>query len=555
MSESLAQWDIVIVGTGAAGLTAAITARRAGCSVLLVEKASEWGGTSALAGGGIWAPCTVRQEALGLKDSLHEAEAFLADTVPDAGIATSSHRRSSFIQNAPRMVKVLTEEGMKWGVDTHHPDYISESKFAARGRSLDPEIVNAKIAGPWLASMRRNALPIAVRVRDLPLLGRGTSSLRSFVAMGTAWLRDKVRRLVGQVPVGGGQSLVVQLMAIADRLGVEIRLNTELVDVVIERGIATAIRVCADGSMEEIAAGRAIILASGGTGHMAGRAGAATSMTPAEDRGDTIGVIERAGGRIEQLDEALWVPVAMYPGSDGRLTRPSLIQRERALPHALVVDDSAHRFANEALDYYSFAAAMRRYSPSAWLILDNSHRSRYLFGIMLPGRIPKALREAGFFVEADDLRSLAQRCGLDGSALAGTVQRFNEGASRGQDDEFGRGSRVYDRFWGDPTRRNPNLGPVEKPPYRAVRLHIGDAGTKGGAATDAHGRALANATGAPILGLYAVGTAAASLTGKSYPGPGLTLGPAMTFAYIAAEHASLSNRPEPRESSSETNDS
>jgi 3-oxosteroid 1-dehydrogenase len=203
-----------------------------------------------------------------------------------------------------------------------------------------------------------------------------------------------------------------------------------------------------------------------------------------------------------------------------------------------MVDKHARRFTNESQSYDSIGREMlKKGVDEAWLIIDRRHRQRYLFGAMPPGRTPQAMFDTGFFRRADTIEALAGACGLDPAALRATVERFNAQARKGVDEDFGRGSAPYDNYWGDPTHKpNPNLGPIEKPPFLATRVYLGDLGTKGGLVTDEHARVLRE-DGSPIEGLYAAGNSTASVMGRGYPGPGATLGPAMTFAFLAARHA------------------
>jgi 3-oxosteroid 1-dehydrogenase len=176
-----------------------------------------------------------------------------------------------------------------------------------------------------------------------------------------------------------------------------------------------------------------------------------------------------------------------------------------------------------------------------WLIMDARHRRKYTFQAMRPGKTPKAMFDSGFFTRADTIAELASLCGIDQGGLRNTVDHFNKSAARGVDEEFGRGNKPYDRYWGDPkVKPNPNLGAIERGPFLATQIHLGDLGTRGGFVTDADARVL-NTGGTPISGLYAAGNSTAAVVGRAYPGPGVTLGPAMTFAFLAIKHATGRN--------------
>ena len=205
-----------------------------------------------------------------------------------------------------------------------------------------------------------------------------------------------------------------------------------------------------------------------------------------------------------------------------------------------MVDNQGRRFTNEAQSYDTIGRDMLRQGiQEAWLIIDSRHRRRYLFGAMPPGCTPKAMFASAFFLRADSIEELAVKCGVDPSTLRGTVDRFNGLARAGVDEDFGRGSLPYDNYWGDPNQKpNSNLGAVDHAPFLATRVYLGDLGTKGGLVTDEHGR-VQRPDGSAIDGLYAAGNCSASVMGRGYPGPGATLGPAMTFGYIGGRHAAM----------------
>lgn len=212
------------------------------------------------------------------------------------------------------------------------------------------------------------------------------------------------------------------------------------------------------------------------------------------------------------------------------------------MPHSIVVDQDGRRYTNESASYVDFGHDMLERHEStggraipSWLILDARHRNRYIFGLAMPRLTPKKYMETGYFIKADSLEELARRCRIPGDNLTATVARFNSMAEQGVDEDFGRGRTAYHQFYGDSRNKNPNLGTIEKAPFFAVKIYPGDLGTKGGMVTDEYARVLKG--GKPIPGLYATGNCTASVMGRTYPGAGATLGPSMTFGFIAAEHA------------------
>lgn len=536
------EFDIVIVGSGAAGMTAAITAARDGLTPLIIEKEPLWGGSTALSGGGIWIANNALQKQAGIDDSPEEAAAFFKSAITDEGLATSEERVDAYLRNGPDMIDMLIEEGVKWAADVNHSDYMSDLPHANHGRSLDSEFFNAKKLGPWRKSMRRSPAPVAVRLRDLPFLGRGTSSFASMRRGAYIVARDKLARLFGQDPVGCGQSLAAQMMCIVQKLEIPVWLETSLKEVIFDNRRAVGIVAEQAGRPVRIGGRYGVMLGAGGFARareyrqqMQDRDGG-YSEAPEGDTGDAIKLADDIGAMTAMLGEAWWGPSSYFPGADGEPGTPVFMQWERSLPHSIVVNQNAERFADESEDYYQFASAMwhQKVEP-AWVIIDSRHRRKYLFAGMAPGKTPQAMIDSGYFKVSQTLEGIAEQCGLDSAKLRATVDRFNDMARAGKDTDFQRGDEPYDRMWGDPKYPNPNLGTIEEPPFYATAIYVGDIGTKGGLVTNADSQVL-DTDAAPIQGLYAAGNTTASVTGRSYPGPGVTLGPAMTFGYLAAKH-------------------
>jgi 3-oxosteroid 1-dehydrogenase len=528
-------YDVVIVGSGAAGLTAGIIAARRGLRPLIIEKASVWGGTSALSLGGIWVPANQLMLKAGCKDSTEDAIQFLREVVPPDGLASASDRQVAFAENAPRMADELIEAGMQWDAEPDHPDYRSEEPHAAVGRCLDERIFDGKKLGPRRKTLRHSDLaPFAVQLADLPMMGKGNKRRLAHVV-----LRHYGRKLLGQQPLGAGASLVAQLMMILQQFEVPVWLDTSLDEIVFDAGTAVGVVVRSKGRPVRVAAPAGVILCAGGFAHddalrrrMHNMSGALSSACP-EDTGDVIKMGEAMGAMIELSDDAWWTTTYMMP--DGS---PSPSHYERSVPFGICVGSDGKRFVNESWDYYHFAREIvRRGGEPVWLIYESRHRKKYPFLGSPPGITPRWMIKSGFLKTATSITELARKCGIDEANLLATVQRFNAFARTGVDKDFHRGESKYDRHWGDPAQKpNPNLGPIERAPFYAAQVHAGDLGTKGGFVTDVNAQVLSQ-EGKPMEGLYASGNVTASVMGKSYPGPGVTLGPAMTFAYIAAEHA------------------
>jgi 3-oxosteroid 1-dehydrogenase len=254
------------------------------------------------------------------------------------------------------------------------------------------------------------------------------------------------------------------------------------------------------------------------------------SSTVGADTGDAITAATALGAETALMDDAWWGASFLMPGGGA-----AFCLWERSLPGSIIVDDHGERFVNESTSYVDVGHAQLRHGAvPAWLVLDGRHRDRYLFATMLPHRTPRSLIENGFFVRASSLPELARQTGIDEAGLLKTVARFNGFASSGVDEDFGRGTSVYDNYYGDPrVSPNPNLGPIDRPPFWATRVYPGDLGTKGGLLTDERARVL-RSDGGVIAGLYAAGNTTATVMGRTYPGPGGTLGPATVFGYLAA---------------------
>jgi 3-oxosteroid 1-dehydrogenase len=321
-------------------------------------------------------------------------------------------------------------------------------------------------------------------------------------------------------------------------------LNSPMAGLIYEKGVVKGAVVEKEGKKIEVLA-KAVILAAGGFAHnlemrQKYHPHPITTDWTVANPGDLGGAIQAGiavGAATALMDDAWWGPI--FLDSKGKA---QFMLWERSAPFSIIVDSSGRRFMNESASYVDcghWQYERNREVPAipAFLIADSRHRRYYLFGMMPPGFTPREVYESGMMIKADTLPDLAQACGIDPKNLVETVERFNQFAMTGKDLDFHRGESAYDRVYSDPkVRPNPNLGPIEKPPFFAVRVWPGDLGTKGGLLTDEHARVLRE-DGSPIPGLYAAGNTSASVMGRTYPGPGATIGPAMVFGMIAGRHA------------------
>ncbi len=554
--------DLLVVGSGAGGMAAALTARLLGLEVLVVEKEPLVGGTTARSGGWLWIPCSPHARRAGIVDSREAAARYLRH---EAGNHFDPERVEAFLEAGPAMVEFLESRTLvRFVLGPQFADYHPDAPGAlAGGRSICAEPFDGRRLGAALAMLRP---PLAELTLFGLMVGSGkelthffnvTRSARSaaFVAgLLAAYARD---RLVHGRPMRlvNGNALAGRLLASALELGVAIRCRAPLVELLVENGRVVGGIVQQDGRAVRIEARAGVVLATGGFPHDEARrvrlfphaaAGFAhRSPAPPGNTGDGIRLATALGAAT--LDElpaaAAWVPVSLVPRADGSTgVFPHFV--DRAKPGVIAVTDAGTRFCNEADSYHDFGKAMLEAcrglpgEPHAWLLADHRAIRRYGLGWAKPFPLPlgPALR-SGYLRRAATLDELARSCGIDGVTLRSTVESFNAAARRGEDPAFGRGRSAYNRYLGDPSvTPNPCVAPLETPPFYAVRLVMGDLGTFAGLRTDRHARVL-DRRGRPIPGLYAAGNDAASIMGGNYPGGGITLGPAMTFGYLAARHA------------------
>jgi 3-oxosteroid 1-dehydrogenase len=544
----VADWDagddVVIVGSGISGLTAAVTAAEVGLSPLVVEAADAWGGASAMSAGGVWVPVNDLMLADGVADSADEALEYLHNVLGDVGPASSPQRRQAYVDNAPRMARLLARHGFEWRRATRWPDYHTDLGGAKVGRMLEGNLFDTRRLGAAADTMRRPETipPIPLQGGDIAALVVGLRTLHGARVGAQTVGRAALGVARNQRLVGMGQSLMAQLGVLCQRFEVPIYRNTYLRELVQEDGRITGVVVERGGRLRRIRAQHAVLLAGGGFARneefrrQYQPVGSAWSAAPSTDMGDVMQAGVKVGGTLENMSAAWWVPVMLPPNG-----RRDFVVWERSHPGSIIVDQSGLRYANESESYTDFGKHMLARDQTvpavhSWLIIDSRHRRRYMFGGMPGGYTPRSWIRSGYLIKEQSLDDLARRCDIPAQTLRATVERFNQMARRGLDEDFGRGGTVYDNYYGDPSHKpNPNLGPLDRPPYYAVKLWPGDVGTSGGLLTDEHARVVRD-HGDPIEGLYAAGNTTASVMGLRYPGPGITLGAGSTFGYIAMRH-------------------
>ena len=539
--------DFLVVGSGGGGMTAALVAAHAGLEVLVIEKTPYFGGSTARSGGGLWIPNNHLLARDGVHDSLDMARTYMAHTVGDR---TPKALQEAYLIHAPRMILWLEEHTpVIFQRMPGYADYYPERPGGlAAGRSLEPVPFDGRKLGDELAYLRK---PMAEAPGGLAFT---SSEYRRVGMMMTTWegkktvlrvgLRWLANLLQGVTLLTMGQALSARLRYAMMQAGIPLWLNAPFLYLITEEGRVTGARVRRDGREMSIRARRGVLLAAGGFPHnldMRRRylpAPTSTDWTVACDgnTGDAIRAGMALGAAVDLMDDAWWGPSSKPPGEP-----PFFHVAERAYPGSIMVNGLGQRFINESAPYidvvhtmYALHSDQTPHIP-AWFLFDERYRRRYLFGAFFPiAPIPKRYFANGYILREDTLEALAERMGVAPAALLATVARFNEFARSGVDEDFHRGESAYDNYYGDPTvQPNPNLAPLDAPPFYAVRMWPGDLGTKGGLVTDAWARVL-RTDGSPIPGLYATGNAMASIMGNSYPGAGATIGPSMTFGYLAA---------------------
>ena len=559
--------DVLVAGSGAGGLAAAITAAHHGLDVIVTEKEPLFGGTTAYSAGGIWIPCSSHAKRAGVSDSADAALRYLEHEVGDQLDRAKAH---AYLDTCAEMLDFLERHThVRYEVMTAWSDYHpSLPGAAAGGRPLIPEPFDGRRLGEQFGSLRP---PLATMMlyggmsvgrADIPHLLNATRSARSALHVARMLARYGADRL--RWPRGtrltNGNALVAQLAKSLFERGVPLWLRSPLVRLVRAEGRVAGAIVRREGGEVEVRARRGVVLACGGFPRDADmrvehyRHVAAgknhVPLAPPGNTGDGIRAARGAGAAFtaEYPQPAAWTPVSLVPQRDGSVVPyPHFI--DRCKPGYIAVDRRGRRFANEADSYHDFMprlfdACQADKVVEAFLVCDHRAIRRYGLGVAppAPGRLGPHLR-SGYLVRADTPEALARALGIDPAGFAAQLERYNRHAERGEDPEFGKGTNAYHRFGGDPLHApNPNVAPIATPPYYAVRLVPGDLGTFIGLATDPLARVL-DANEAPIPGLYAVGNDQASMMGGTYPGAGITIGPALTFGYIAACHLARSVTP------------
>ncbi|SMQ69165.1 Succinate dehydrogenase/fumarate reductase, flavoprotein subunit [Altererythrobacter xiamenensis] len=538
--------DVIVLGCGAAGMTAALAAHETGAEVAIIERFDRIGGTSAVSGGVIWVPDNPRQRASGLSDSREEALAYFKAL--DHGDLVDE-TLEAFVDRGPEALAFLEDIGaLKVALLDGYPDYYLDRPGAKPegGRALDHDLFALGELGEWAGRITAIEEPKPMMLRETPL-GGGNGLVDP----------EELQRRMANNERGFGQAMVGRLLKACLERGIEPILGVETRALLRDGDQVTGIEGVRGGEAFELRARRGVVISTGGfewdeekrQAFLRGPMDAPAS--PPTARGDGLSLAMQSGAKLGNMTQAWWAPTLVVPDNPWpedqfageQRAMPVLI--ERTVPHSLMVNRKAERFCNEAANYSALAGAFHQFDPQsydypnlpAWLIFDENYVERYPIGPRLPGQpVPD------WVTRADTLGELAESIGLDGSTLEATVSRFNAHAEAGHDPDFERGTSAYDHFYGDRSRDGTavTLGPVARAPFYAVEIRMGLLGTNGGARTDGAAHILGH-DGEPIAGLFGAGNAIACPTGGIYAGAGGTLGPALTFGYIAGRSAARAN--------------
>jgi 3-oxosteroid 1-dehydrogenase len=551
--------DVIVVGSGAAGAVAALRAAERGLSVLVVEKAHKFGGTSATSGGVLWVP----DNQLAPSDDNREKTLNYLDSVMTGPVQRD--RLDAYLDNAPAMARFVRDQGIPLGVAAW-PDYYQGAPDARADRSLIVDTFDGPQLGSFFPLMRE-------QYNRFKVFGRYSMDVMEFFSLSTRakgwvmtfikmfwryWTDFDTRRLTARDRrFTMGAALMGWLYKKVFERKVEVRLDTKLEELVLDGGRVGGVVVSHFGRRYEIAARHGVVLCAGGfewnqelrERYFPVPGLARHSSTPEDaNRGEGLIAGLKVGAATEHTDSGWWIPTMHAPmpkASNFEEIHQAAFDVGR--PHSVAVNRLGLRFVDEATGYDDFGKAMvadqlkTGANTPCWLVFDATFREKFTAGGILPDilmpdrRIPPDWWDHYIF-RADSIEALAAKIHVPAAQLRTTVGNMNEYARTGVDPEFGRGGNAYDQMFGDANvKPNPCLGPIDKAPFYAVPINLGDLGTKGGLKADAHARVL-DTQGQPIPGLYAAGNNAGSPFGNCYPGAGGTIGPAMTFGFVAANH-------------------
>lgn len=551
--ENGANWDIetdlLVIGSGSAGLTTAVVAANEGLEALVLEKTEYYGGTTALSGGVAWVPNNPLMKADGIADTPEDALKYLKHNI---GNRVAEAKLQAFVDTAPDMAEyMIANSELEFNITHGFPDYRPETPGGHfGGRSIDPKVFSGRKLKDY-ESLRPPRVPVPAgivgSVTELRRLAFFKSDPLGLMKVWEVIPRNLWNKIASRQHISSGAALIARLRYTMQERGIPLWINTPLEELVVEDGAVIGARATKDGKSVKIKARKGVMMAAGGFEHnpamrkqfFGEKAGenwdsGEYSSGSTGNMGDGIRAGETIGAALDLMDDLWWMPSTKRDSMDA----PVIVVFERGLPHTMIVNKRGQRFANEARPYNELGRVIYEDdAPPAHIIFDHEYRSKYAIGGMLPGITPEKYVEEGYLKRAGTLEELAAQTGIDPAGLTASVARFNTMAEAGKDDDFGKGVSAFDLYAGDPANEpNPCLGPIAKPPFYAMEMHPGDLGTKGGLLTNELAQVLREDSSV-VPGLYAAGNSSACVMGNYYPGAGGTIGAAMTYAYIAAMHA------------------
>jgi 3-oxosteroid 1-dehydrogenase len=548
-------FDWVVVGSGAGSFSSALVMRNAGRSVVILEKTALAGGTTAKSGGVMWIPNNRFMLAEGEKDSTDAAMTYL-DALHDldGGDAPGSTRekRLAYVENAPRAVDFLVQQGVALQRGPRfYPDYYDELPGSCKtSRTVVAKPFNLKELGPMHDKLRAGFAPFNATLEEGMEASHSRTNPAAKKIFATIAFRTVVDKLFGRKYTTAGAALQGRMLKAALAAGVDIRLSTPVTSLVIENGRATGVVTTRNGKPWRIGANLGVLVNAGGFAHnqeMRDRylpgTKSAWSQTPEGDTGEMQLELERHGGVLAQMDQMVGFPMTPAPGYEKQYVMPGG-QGISSKPHAILVDQSGQRYMNEAGSYELYCETMLKRNATipaipSYAVFDQQYTKLYkVADRFIDKKIPADWLSQNYIHCADSIEALAAQLSIDPAQLSATIARWNSFSANGRDEDFHRGERQFDNcgFQGDPFSKQRSLGTIATPPFYAVPVVPGDVSTYGGVITNPDGLVV-TADGGVIHGLYATGTTTASVMGNTYAGAGASVGPSMTFGYIAARHA------------------
>jgi len=557
MADFNETFDWVVVGSGAGSMSSGLLMREAGKSVLILEKSPYVGGTSARSGGVMWIPDNPFMDPG--EDSPEKAMTYLNAVVEDSPDTpgTSPEKRQAFVTEGRRMVEFLVKKNVALErCSRFWPDYYDELPGGCKtSRTVTAAPFDKAELGEWAPKLREGFLSVPVRLDEGYQLPFARNSWKIKLLIAQIGMRIAAGKLTGKQWVTAGAALQGRMLQRALEAGIEIRLETGVSQLIVEDGKVVGVVTEKDGQPWRVGSRLGVLVNAGGFSknqamrdkYMPGT-NAEWSMTNECDMGDMHVEMERLGAVLAQMDEMVGFQITLPPGWKEMFIPPNG-QFVTARPHAILVDRTGVRFMNEGGSYEAYCETMLKRNKVApavpsWAIMDSQFIDKYTIGAAGNGKVPRSYIDSGYLKRADTIEGLAAQIGVDPATIKATVDRFNGFVAKGRDEDFRRGDREYDKYLGDPFRKGTlaALGSIDKGPFYAAEIVPGDVSTYGGVITDVNSRVL-RADGSAIEGLYATGVSTASPMGRVYPGAGASVGPSMTFGWIAAKHAAgLSNQ-------------